>query len=83
MYPTPYRPALGGTLKFRRLPALSLVRLYTIAGELVRETAADANGFAEWNGKNEDGTVVAPAVYYHVIQPPTGGRSVGKFEVMK
>jgi hypothetical protein len=83
VYPSPFVPsrAVGGTLKFRRMPADSRVRIYTIAGELVRGLDADGNGLAEWDGRNEDGTAAVPAVYIYVLQSPSGEKRVGKIEV--
>jgi len=83
VYPLPFirSQALGGTLKFRRMPPYTKVRIYTVAGELVREMEASVHGLVEWDGRNEHGSFVAPSVYFYVCQPPTGGRRLGKVEV--
>jgi hypothetical protein len=82
IYPLPYIPGQG-TLKFHKLPANSRIRIYTTAGELVAELVGDQLGNAEWNGRNKSGTFAVRGVYFYVIQPPSGARKVGKFEVSK
>ena len=83
VYPNPFRPAeaVGGTVKFRRMPPKTTVILYTVAGERVGKMEADANGLAEWNGRNQWGTAVTPAVYFYVLQAPDGSRRIGKLQV--
>jgi hypothetical protein len=83
VYPNPYRPseAVGGTVKFRRMPPFTRVVLYTIAGEKVGETGADVNGLAEWNGRNSRGSSVSPAVYIWVMRAPDGSRRIGKLQL--
>jgi hypothetical protein len=83
VYPNPYRPAdaVGGTVKFRRMPPNTTVVLYTVAGERVGTVKADANGLAEWNGRNLKGTSVTPAVYFYVMQAEDGSRKIGKLQV--
>jgi hypothetical protein len=74
-YPNPWKPGSGGShdaaaLTFTNLPNSAKVRIYTIAGELVREfdvTAADLN-VKTWDGKNSGGKIAASGVYFANIK---------------
>jgi len=37
----------------------------------------------EWNGKNDNGKIVANGVYFYVIESSSGERAVGKAAVIK
>jgi hypothetical protein len=79
--PHPFTPARGGTMTFSRIPAGSTVRIFTIAGEPVVRVRADGLGTAAWNGRNDGGSVVLPAVYLFVVEAPDGRRHTGKLQV--
>ncbi len=83
VYPDPYRPAdaIGGTLKFRRMPPFTKVRIYTVAAEVIAELEAGAIGLVEWNGRNTAGVRVTPGIYFWTAESPAGERRVGKFQV--
>jgi hypothetical protein len=71
-YPMPYDPSLG-TLTIDNLTATADIKIFTIAGELVRTVAyVSANGKATWDGKNDSGTTVASGVYIMCIDSPEG-----------
>lgn len=69
-YPNPWKPGSGGRfdaagVTFDNLTSGGSVKIFTIAGELVRElslTAADA-GAKVWNGRNTSGSKAASGVY--------------------
>jgi hypothetical protein len=63
----------GTPITFRNLPAGAKVRVYTMLGELVYETAADTAGVAVWNGKNKAGENAASGVYLALLG--SGGSS--------
>lgn len=63
----------GTPITFRNLPAGAKVRVYTVLGELVYETAADTAGVAVWNGKNKAGEKAASGVYLALLG--SGGSS--------
>ena len=46
----------------------SVVRLFTLTGELVRELSPDALGVVLWRGDNGAGQSVASGVYYCLIE---------------
>ena len=70
-YPQPWKPRSGGThdaaaITISSLPEEADIRIYTIAGELVREfTVVRADlGVKLWDGKNSAGKNVASGVYF-------------------
>jgi len=85
IYPNPFdwTKAINGTLKFRRMPPFSKVQIFTVAGETVTKLDADFNGMAEWDGRNSDGTRVAPAVYLWLAKAPNGKIRRGKVQVAR
>jgi hypothetical protein len=78
-YPNPYRPGAPGHEKihFDKLPADAQIRVYTLAGELVKELSADGSGRGTWDGKNTAGADVASGVYYAHLQG-AGGKGIVK-----
>jgi len=63
----------GNTLK---------VRIYNIAGELVREIDSGVLTRAEWDGKNDDGDIVSNGIYLYVVETDKG-KARGKITVIK
>ena len=73
-YPVPWKPGSGGRfdsptgvtgMVFDNLTATAEIRIYTIAGGLVRKldvTAADG-GYKVWDGKNSSGSKAASGIY--------------------
>ena len=59
--PVPYKPALGHTvITFRELAVDSIIKIYTIMGELVKEIhPAPGADEITWDVKNSDGETVA------------------------
>ena len=73
VYPNPYRPSLPQQLsqgiKFDQVPANTSIKIYTLAGDLVRELAdSDADGVVAWDGKNGNGQDVASGVYFALLK---------------
>ena len=68
-YPNPWQPGTGGahdraSMKFDNLAADTSIRIYNVAGELVRDLPSSSVGFVEWDGKNGDGKRVSSGVYF-------------------
>ncbi|MBI4753177.1 T9SS type A sorting domain-containing protein [Candidatus Desantisbacteria bacterium] len=63
---------------FANLSPNSVIKIYTLAGELVATTD---NG--KWNAKNDDGKVVASGVYFFVVEREGSVRKTGKLAVIK
>jgi hypothetical protein len=69
IFPNPFRPSLGHTsVTISNVPANSRVRLYTVAGERVKELSADAAGMARWDGTNDSGQKAASGLYFVLVQ---------------
>ena len=87
--PNPYEAGkvpweLAGTphVEFRNLPERATIRIYTLAGELVREVEhgpgryGESRDAAEWDLKNSTGRGVASGVYlYQVKTAPANGQA--------
>jgi hypothetical protein len=73
----PLRPGCE-LLMFRNLPAEARLRIYTIAGALVKDMNADSNGDASWDGTNKSGAPCASGVYFVYAQ---GGGTRKTFKV--
>ncbi len=83
---SPYR------IEFRNLPERADIRIYTVAGDLVRtiEHGPDAfgnlSGTAVWDQQSDSGLLVAPGLYiYHVTPDAEGvtGEVVGKLMIIR
>ncbi len=83
-YPNPFRPdrAVGGTMKFANLPPGSGVKIYTLAGRLVRELEETGNS-AAWDGCDETGREMATGVYYYLVAIPGQLDARGKFALIR
>jgi len=74
VYPSPYNPAkaVRGTMKFSELPPGSTVTILTLSGVKVRHLDGVVANRLEWDGRNEDGTLVGPGMYFYSIEIPGG-----------
>jgi hypothetical protein len=85
-FPNPYTPKKGGSydapgITFDKLPANSVIHIYTITGVLVRELdETDADGVVVWDTKNTSGDKVGSGVYFARITG-TGGHKVIKIAI--
>ena len=75
----------GGRIQFQNLPAIATVRIYTIAGDLVRELAkSDAlTGSLDWNLKNGAGNEVSSGIYMYHVESGEGFEAKGNFVVIR
>jgi len=48
------------------------LRVYNIAGELVRTVQSNSSSRVEWDGKNDQGDTVANGIYLYVVQTDKG-----------
>ncbi len=81
VYPNPFKPTDGLAetgdyftgIKFINLTRNAKIRIYNIAGELVRDKDMNANEFGDcrWNAKNDDGEYIASGVYVFVVKDDT------------
>jgi hypothetical protein len=92
--PIPWKPGSGGPFDsatvagcgqgviFQNLPSGSRVRIYSVAGDLLREF--DQNGSTNcqaWDGRNKSGKDAATGVYLAVIDGGSGDRMIRKLAV--
>jgi hypothetical protein len=97
VYPSPYKPAntsgygdspLGKGIIFEKLTQNAKIRIYNIAGELVKdvkESDVGSSGAYIWDTKNESGEYVASGVYIYYITSSldTSIKTKGKFAIIK
>ncbi|NUQ82647.1 MAG: hypothetical protein HUU10_13620 [Bacteroidetes bacterium] len=73
-------------IAFTRLPMKCTIRIYNMAGTLVKTLEKDsdsADGSLRWNLLSEDGTDVAFGVYIYHVDAPGVGEKIGKFALIK
>ncbi|MGE5496548.1 MAG: hypothetical protein ACM3Q2_00635, partial [Syntrophothermus sp.] len=72
-------------IDFVHLPAQCTIRIYTMAGALVKTLHKDnvADGAISWNLISEDGMEIAYGIYVYHVDAPGIGEHVGKFAVIK
>ena len=83
-YPNPFHIGVrGASLTFADLPLGAGVRIFTAAGELVRQLdGAAGEGAVTWNGQSAAGFLVGSGIYYFAAQAETGDAVRGKFAVI-
>lgn len=83
-YPNPFHLGTrGASLTFADLPLGAGVRIFTAAGELVRQLDSTAGeGAITWNGQSAAGFLVGSGIYYFVAQAESGDPVRGKFAVI-
>lgn len=89
--PNPYNgherwdQAGAGRIQFMRVPANVKVRIYTMAGDLVRELEKrDAtSGNMDWDLKNGNGEEIASGIYIYHVLSEEGYESKGHFVVVR
>ena len=91
IYPNPFNPDDEvGTIRYSLSEDGKVtIKIYDVSGSLVTTLIEDEPQYAEdeksveWNGKNDDGKIVANGVYFYVIESSSGERAVGKAAVIK
>ncbi|HEX7401009.1 MAG TPA: hypothetical protein VF369_02415, partial [candidate division Zixibacteria bacterium] len=79
-YPNPFVIREGTEkLTFDRLPYQAKIKIYTVAGELVREI----NLRDQWDGRNKAGELVSGGMYLFYISDASGKKAVGKIAVIR
>lgn len=88
--PNPYYGSHSGELdpfhrwvQFTYLPDNCTIRIFDLAGNLVRrlEKTADGSSLMRWDLKNEDQLPVASGIYVYHIEAPEIGEKIGKIAV--
>ena len=73
-------------IEFKQLPAKCTIRIYTIAGALVKTLHKDSSlmdGSLSWNLVSDDGMDIAYGLYIYHVDAPGIGEHIGKFAVVK
>lgn len=78
VYPNPFNPNRHTQgLTIENITAQATIKIYTIAGELVREIEeTDGDGISTWDGRNDAGNDVASGVYIGFIEGPSDTKKV-------
>lgn len=82
VYPNPWKRGTAAAMNFTGLTTGSMVRIYSLAGELVRESA-EQGGQMNWNGKNQDGEDIASGIYLWIVEETGGAIHRGKIAVLR
>ncbi len=91
VYPNPFNPDLGN-VKFRfslSSPGNITIKVYDVSNRLVAtvinndQMEANEELSVPWNGKNDNGQIVANGVYFYIIESSSGERGVGKVAVLR
>ena len=79
-YPNPFVISVGTEkLTFDRLPYQAKIKIYTVAGELVREI----NFGDKWDGRNKAGELVSGGIYLFYVSDASGKSALGKIAVIR
>ena len=83
-YPVPFKPSLGHTkITFQNLTGDVEIKIYTIAGELVRTLKkSDTNDYYDWDVRNSRGEPLASGVFIYIMKRP-GETKKGKLMVIR
>ena len=85
----PARFAVSGRgdrrLEFRAIPLNSVIRIYTVRGELVQTLRQDGStaGFVPWDLRTKDNLEAAPGLYVFHVDAPNVGTRIGKFAIIQ
>lgn len=86
-FPNPFMPSRGHTwIKFSQLTKKCIIRIYTLAGELVKELTKDAaatDRFEWYPVHNKQGQDLASGVFIWYIESSEGQVKTGKLMVIK
>jgi len=80
-YPNPFRPKLHNAVTIDYISEKSIVYIFDSSGKRVRFFNKDElrGGAAVWDGKNENGKLVAPGLYHYMVKD---GKKTAKGKIM-
>jgi len=84
-YPVPFKPSAGHTVINFKLysPQNVILRIYSIAGELIFEKTGITAGTYQWNAKNNQDEPVASGVYIYFLTDDTKEKKIGKIMIIR
>ena len=84
VYPNPFKPGVGHTkITFAALTEQATIRIFTLAGELVKKQDVSGQYSWDWDVKNTDGDELARGIYIWVVTNPAGEKRTGKIAIIK
>jgi len=92
VYPNPFKPNDGNGdtgcwcsgITFGNLTACDAkIRIYTLNGELVKETTVSDVSCWNWDARNEDGEKAASGIYLYLVTNSSGDKKTGKIVIIK
>ncbi|GAH76185.1 unnamed protein product, partial [marine sediment metagenome] len=84
VYPNPFRPGVGHTrITFAALTKQATIRIFNMAGQLVKKQDVSGQYSWDWDGKNMDGDELARDIYIWVVTNPAGEKRTGKIAIIK
>lgn len=84
--PNPYfvTSAFGDRIMFTHLPNQCDIKIYNVAGDLIRSLSHSNNTSTEyWDLKNDEGLEIAYGLYVYVVRANNGEKHIGKFSVIR
>jgi len=80
-YPNPFRPKLHSAVTIDYISEKSVLYIFDSSGKRVRFFNTDElrGGAVAWDGKNEDGKLVAPGLYHYMVKD---GKKTAKGKIM-
>jgi hypothetical protein len=79
-YPNPFVISMGTEkVSFAKLPFEARVNIFSLAGDFVKEL----RGTNQWDGRNDEGKLVASGVYLFSAASPGSKTSVGKIALIR
>mgnify|MGYP006281598321 FL=1 len=90
-YPNPFNPDNENvTFRFRLSKSGNItIKVYDVSNQLVATVISDYPVEADeelsvsWDGRNDNGAIVANGTYFYIIESSTGERGVGKVAVLR
>ncbi len=85
VYPNPaYNPNSGRVIRFTHLTPNAKIRIYNLAGELVKQgLKADSQGICDWDSSNESTYPVASGIYIYYIDDGKNKPVTGKVAIIR
>jgi ligand-binding sensor domain-containing protein len=79
-YPSPYRPSTGSVMTIDGLIKESDIVIIDLAGNKIKAFSSPGGRVANWDGKDENGNIVATGVYI-VVASDKEGNTVSKTKI--
>lgn len=80
-YPNPFTETTNFTFKLTQVPDEVVIKVYTIAGRLIREIKKNSSelnadfNFIQWDGRDQDGDKIANGVYLYKVIARLGDKT--------